>query len=303
MATETDKEKTPSEDIPYAHVPEEKLAEIARGAATRVVPAGTVLFRQGDPGDSFYIIRYGRVRAFRADAEGVETDLAELGPGDSFGEMPLLTGQPRTASVETLEETCVSILSKEQFDRILKDHPLVALSFVKQMSKLVLQDWSKLEKETQRQYRAPRMSWLDFFGICVLTLLCGLFFNLSNPNGIRLIPELWSDEPIASVVPSVAKEKRESGGALFVDARPNGFYKQQHIEAAINIPLSLFDIMYVMELAEVDKSKEIIVYGRSISSRYDEKLARKLMHRGHTNVSMLAGGLSAWKKKGYPAEP
>jgi rhodanese-related sulfurtransferase len=147
------------------------------------------------------------------------------------------------------------------------------------------------------------MSWLDFIGIFVLTLLCGLFFNISNPNGISLLPESWSDEPIATVVPSVAREKQEQGGALFVDARPNGFFKQQHIKSAINIPLSLFDIMYVMELAEVDKSQEIIVYGRTISSRYDEKLARKLLYRGHTKISMLAGGLSTWKKKGYPTEP
>jgi len=303
MAGETEKEKKPSENAGFEYLADEKLAEIARSAETRVVPAGTVIFRQGDPGDSFYIVRYGRIRVFRVDEEGVETDLGELEPGDSFGEIPLLTGQPRTASVETLEETCLSVLSKEQFDQILKDYPLVALSFVKQMTKLVLQDWSKLQKETRRQFRAPRMSWLDFFGIFALTLLCGLFFNISNPNGIRLVPESWSDEPIASMIPSVAREKQEEGRALFVDARPNSFYRQQHIEGASNIPLSIFDIMYVMELGEVDKSKDIIVYGRTISSRYDEKLARKLVHRGHTKVSMLAGGLSAWKKKGYPSEP
>jgi len=303
MAAETEKEKKTPEKAPYDYSPEEKLAEIARSAATKVVPAGTILFRQGDQGDIMYIIRYGKVRAFRVDEEGVETDLAELGPGDSFGEIPLLTGRPRAASVETVEETCLSVLNKEQIDQILKDYPLIALSFFNQMSKLVLQDWSKLQKETRRQYRAPRMSWLDFFGIFVLTLLCGLFFNISNPNGISLLPESWSDEPIATVVPSVAREKQEQGGALFADARPNGFFKQQHIKSAINIPLSLFDIMYVMELAEVDKSQEIIVYGRTISSRYDEKLARKLLYRGHTKISMLAGGLSTWKKKGYPTEP
>ena len=303
MTGENGKEKKTSVDTSHDYLPEEKLAEIARGAATRVVPAGTIIFRQGDPGDRMYIIRYGKVRAFRVDEEGVETDVAELGPGDSFGEIPLLTGRPRAASVETVEETCLSVLNKEQIDQILKDYPLIALSFFNQMSKLVLQDWSKLQKETRRQYRAPRMSWLDFFGIFALTLLCGLFFNISNPNGISLVPESWSDEPIASVVPSVAREKQEKAGVFLVDARPNSFYKQQHIAGAINIPLSLFDIMYVLELAEVDKSREIIIYGRTISSRYDQKLARKLVHRGHTKVSMLAGGLSAWKKKGYPAEP
>ena len=58
-----------------------------------------------------------------------------------------------------------------------------------------------------------------------------------------------------------------------------------------------------MELAQLDKEKQIIVYGRTISSRYNEQVAGKLRLRGHKNVSILAGSLSAWKKKGYPVEP
>ena len=76
---------------------DEKLAEIARNAQTKIIPAGTIVFRQGDPGDCMYIIRYGRIRAFRTDEVGVETDVTELGPGDCFGEIPLLTGRPRAA--------------------------------------------------------------------------------------------------------------------------------------------------------------------------------------------------------------
>jgi len=59
----------------------------------------------------------------------------------------------------------------------------------------------------------------------------------------------------------------------------------------------------MMELSEVDKAKKIIVYGRSISSRSDEEVARKLILRGHKNIEILDGGLSTWKKKGYPVEP
>jgi len=71
----------------------------------------------------------------------------------------------------------------------------------------------------------------------------------------------------------------------------------------MNLPLALFEIMYMMELSDVDKEKEIIVYGRTISRLYDEDLAGKLILRGHKNTRILKGGLSQWKKKGYPVEP
>lgn len=286
----------------FDYMPTETLAEITRKFQTKTFPAGTVLFQQGDPGDSYYFIQSGRIRAFRKEEHGLVIDLAELGPGDGFGEIALLTGKPRTASVQTVEETVLTILTKEQFDKILEKYPQVALSFVKHMSKMLLQDWSKLEKETQAQYLAPRISRWDFILMVGITIICGILFNLANPNGISFFPELWSEEPIAALTPSTAHVKSAQGEAIIVDARPSSFYIQEHIIGAINLPSEVFDIAYLMELAHVDKSTEIIVYGRTISSRYDEEVANKLRLRGHKNVTILAGGLPGWKKKGYPVE-
>ena len=114
-----------------------------------------------------------------------------------------------------------------------------------------------------------------------------MIFNLSNPNGISLVPQSWSDEPVAKVDLSSAMAKHAKGEALFVDARPANFYEQEHIKGAVNIPLPLFDIVYLMELGEEERSKEIIVYGRNISSLYDEHVARKLRLRGHENVLVV----------------
>jgi len=291
-----------SESPVFDEIPQEKLTEIAGAMQERVVPAHTVIFRQGDPGDSFYLIKSGKVRAYRKDADGVETGLSELGPGESFGEMALLTGEPRSANVETLEETWLAVLSKSQFDLILKDYPRIALSFVKQMSGWLVKDEIRLEKETQRQFKAPGLSWFDYVVIVGITLLCGVIFNLSNPNGISIVPQSWSDEPLNEVRLSAAAEKLARGDAFFVDARPANFYEEGHIKGAVNIPLPLFDILYLMELGGEERSKEIIVYGRNISSRYDEQVARKLRLRGHENVMILEGGLPAWKKGGYSIE-
>ena len=96
-------------------------------------------------------------------------------------------GQPRH---ETLEETVVSVLPKKQFDQILKDYPIVALCFVKNITKLLLQDWGKLEEETKEHYQAPRITWLDFVLIFGVTIICALLFNFANPQGLRLISNL-----------------------------------------------------------------------------------------------------------------
>src|SRR5208337_5447991 len=98
---------------------------------------------------------------FRKDSAGLETDLSVLGPGQSFGEMALLTGEARSANVETIEETRLMVLSREQFEHILEDVPGLTLSFVKQMSGWLLRDEKIIEKEAQLQRQAPRLSPFD----------------------------------------------------------------------------------------------------------------------------------------------
>ncbi|KZS01555.1 putative cAMP-dependent protein kinase type I regulatory subunit, partial [Daphnia magna] len=78
--------------------------------------SGTSIIREGDAGDKFYLIRQGEVRVFRGE-EGKE--VAILKEGDFFGEMALLTGQPRNASVEAVTDTVLYELSQEQFRKAI----------------------------------------------------------------------------------------------------------------------------------------------------------------------------------------
>lgn len=302
-SSEHEKENVPPESPLFSNLSVEKLAEVEGVVRKEVLPGNTTVFQQGDPGDSFYIITSGNVRVFRKGPEGSETELSLLGPGDSFGEMALLAGKPRSAHVETVEETHLLILEKDQFDRVLKNHPDVSLAFIKQMSNWLMRDEMMIEKEAERQLQTPRLSWVDFVVVVFVSLLCGILFNMANPNGISLIPESWSWEPISTVAPSMANEKHTGGETLFVDARPAVFYEKEHIAGAVNVPSSLFEIMYMMELSDVDKMKDVIVYGRSISSLYDAQVARKLILRGHKTTMILKEGMPAWKKKGYPVKP
>jgi CRP-like cAMP-binding protein len=74
------------------------------------VPAETDVFRQGDPGDGFYVIESGRVAVLDDGRE-----IRRLGPGDAFGEIALLRAVPRTATVRALEDTDLATLSGPEF--------------------------------------------------------------------------------------------------------------------------------------------------------------------------------------------
>ncbi len=284
-------------------LPKEIRDEIVQRAEYKKFAAGSMVCRQGDPGDSFFMIKSGTVRIYRKTEEDIETELAVLGPGGSFGEMALLTGAPRAANVKVVEDAELTSLSKEQFDRILKNYPVVSLTLIKQMASWLIDNDQIIEREHSRQYKPPKLSVFDFVIIIILSCLCALIFNQSNPGGIKLFPKINLNTNISMVAPSVAVTELNKGKTRFVDVMPSSFYDQEHIAGAVNIPLSVFDIMYMMGLSDVDKSQKIIVYGRTVSRLYDVQLANKLYLRGHKNIQVLEGGLPLWKKKGYPIVP
>jgi rhodanese-related sulfurtransferase len=303
MTTDDDKKKTLSETAVFRDMPVEMLDEISRVVEDRVVPARSLVFKRGDPGDSFWVILSGKVRVFRSDDKGVEITLSELGSGQSFGEVALLTGEARSASVEALEETQALVLTKAQFEQVLKSHPEVSLTFIKQLSGWLKRDEQALETEARRMATPPQMSWFDFVLLIGVSILFALVFNQSNPNGIPLFQKLPSKEAIPSITLPAAVEEYKQGEAVFVDAMPANFYDKRHIKGAVNMPLALFDIVYLMTFDEEDKTKKIIVYGRTISKLYDLEVANKLALRGYKNTRILEGRLSDWEKKGYPVEP
>jgi 3-mercaptopyruvate sulfurtransferase SseA len=94
----------------------------------------------------------------------------------------------------------------------------------------------------------------------------------------------------------------KKGDALIVDAGPEGFYQKKHIQGAISVPLSLFEILYGVTFGGEEKAKKVIVYGGTISKLYDWELANKLLLLGRKDVKVLEGGMAAWEKAGYPLE-
>ncbi|MDJ0930199.1 Crp/Fnr family transcriptional regulator [Breoghania sp.] len=85
--------------------------------------AGTILFETGDPGNGCYAIMEGSLRVSLLSAEGDEQLLAVLGPGQLVGEMALLDGRPRLATVTALKPARLAFFDKVAFDRFVEENP------------------------------------------------------------------------------------------------------------------------------------------------------------------------------------
>jgi len=92
------------------------LTEVADKMQVETWGAGERVIREGDVGDKFYLIRQGRVAVRREQDQGI---IAELKEGEFFGETALITGQPRNATVSTMEDTVLYSLSKSHFQAAL----------------------------------------------------------------------------------------------------------------------------------------------------------------------------------------
>jgi CRP-like cAMP-binding protein len=283
-------------------LPPGELDELSRTLDCTVVGPDEFIFREGDPADAFFIIGSGRVRVFVRHENRIERELSVCGPGEHFGEVALLAGATRTANVQAITETHLIVLPKERFDRMLRDYPDLSRKFVMDMRGWLIKDQEIIEEEANVVFKASRVSMLDFFLVIGVSVLLAITFNLSNPYGIPLIPERPDTESISSITASAAMEEYRQGGALIVDAMPNNFYQKRHIKGAVNMPMALFDIIYLMNFADEDKAKRVVVYGDTISRPYDQEIASKLVLQGYSDVKVMDGGLKAWEAGGYPVE-
>ena len=113
------------------HLPPQEIERILPCVRTRHLDEGEILFRAGDAGDAVYIVAGGKVEVLspvtgeQLNRPGGGDKLAELGEGQAFGEMALLSGEPRTATIRSTAPTDLLEIGKEDFDRLVaNDHQL-----------------------------------------------------------------------------------------------------------------------------------------------------------------------------------
>jgi len=108
----------------------EELTPVAAVAIPRSFPKGVRVFHEGDSSDACYIVRSGDLRVTREHSDGRAIALATLGPGDIFGELAMLDGGTRSASVDTLTDCELLALPAADMRRVVADHGEIAAKLI-----------------------------------------------------------------------------------------------------------------------------------------------------------------------------
>jgi type VI secretion system protein ImpH len=109
----------------FKELPLREVAAISRHMTIRRFEKGAVVVRQGEPGETLFIMRQGKAQVIRKELDGKERHVGTLAPGECFGEFALLTGKPGTDTVVMLEDSTLYELRKDQLHDILQQFPRI----------------------------------------------------------------------------------------------------------------------------------------------------------------------------------
>jgi CRP/FNR family cyclic AMP-dependent transcriptional regulator len=167
------------------------LQQLAQAMKRRTYRAGEVIFHRDDEGKVLFVIREGRVRIRLTSAEGQEVALAVFGPGDSFGEMAILDGMPRSADAIAIDKVDVSTLSREDFIAVIKAHPEIAVEVMKTLSRRIRQANQMVED----------LIFLDVYGRVAKKLLeLSEEYGVPSADGTVKIDLRLTQQELASMV-------------------------------------------------------------------------------------------------------
>src|SRR5207248_6904906 len=107
-----------------------------------------IVFREGDASDTCYVIRFGHARAVREHADGRSLTLAQFGPGDVFGELAMLGGEPRSATIETLEEAETIAILGPDMRRLLREHPDISIKLIAALGRRLREANDRLSRQS-----------------------------------------------------------------------------------------------------------------------------------------------------------
>jgi signal transduction histidine kinase len=167
----------------FADLSPRDLGELVAGSHVHSTLAGEILFEEGTPADGLYLVLSGALEVYRT-VGAEEVRLEVLGPGTFLGEMALVEGSPRSASVRSVEESQLLLVTAEAFERLLGRSPAAALTVLRTMA-------GRLRSMEAVLVRSAALSTLG-------TLSAGLAHELNNPasalvRGVARLRSLLSE--------------------------------------------------------------------------------------------------------------
>jgi CRP-like cAMP-binding protein len=102
----------------FQHLGSADLKAVAKIAKPKSLPAKTIVFFEGNRAEAVFIVMSGSLKVFQTAKDGRVKTLGTVGPGETFGELAMLDGQPRSASVETVSPSELLVISRKDFQKL-----------------------------------------------------------------------------------------------------------------------------------------------------------------------------------------
>jgi CRP/FNR family cyclic AMP-dependent transcriptional regulator len=103
------------------------------------VAAGSVLFKEGDPGSYMCLLISGQVEILKNDRNDKPQNMVAINPGKTVGEMSIIDGEPRSGTCIASRDSVLLLLTKDNYGRIIKERPVLAVHIVAKLAKLMSQ--------------------------------------------------------------------------------------------------------------------------------------------------------------------
>jgi len=117
---------------------DKQLAELESGASSRTYKKGSIILSEGDESDSMFVIVAGEAQAYRDDEQGKKIILATMVAGESFGELAIFSGEPRSANVIVTRDCEVKIIRKKDIEALVSSSSQFATSVIQRLSVKVI---------------------------------------------------------------------------------------------------------------------------------------------------------------------
>ncbi len=198
----------------FSPLTDAQLGTIANLAVEKSFAKNDVILMEDDPSNqSFFLIAKGQVKVTLTSEDGREAQLAALVEGDFFGEMSLLDGEPRSATVKSVTPSRLLTIRRDDFLEALRKHPDLALALLGEMSRRL--------RKSNRQISS--LALMKAYGRVASTLL-----QLMEERGVRTKTQdgrpitVIRDRPTQQVLAEMAGTTRETISRMFKEMERRG---------------------------------------------------------------------------------
>lgn len=210
----------------FSGVGTESLQRITTITGEKTYPKKGIIFHEGDAGDTLYIIKTGRVKISKITEDGREKTLTIMKSGDFFGEMAIFDDLPRSATAEVIDDAAtVYTVSKRDFERIILEHPPIALQIMRDLTRRIRQVNQQVEDLAFKDVHER-----------VASTLCNLSKIEGRQIGSKILINLkMTHQDLANMVGS----SRETVTRALNRLQDEGIISIAHQQITINMPTAL----------------------------------------------------------------